>query len=164
MILSRHLAVIQLTSANVRLSWVKEGGSEDRLGRLRGFRFERLCLHRLALIIGGKLKHLRLRCLVPECQSLMATFFRPRTVSFAGGNKRAVVRWQFASPDPLIAPQALGRLKTCQGPRGKRAAGITARERNSSGPTRRTCDNLVSVWQTLNPFKRRSRPGEAHDS
>ena len=90
---------------------------------LRGFRFERLCLHRLALIIGGKLKHLRLRCLVPECQSLMATFFRPRTVSFAGGDKRAVdpSSGQFASPDPLIAPQALGRPEDM--PRAAREAG-----------------------------------------
>ena len=62
------------------------------------FRFERLCLHRPALIVGGKLKHPSLHCLVKECLSLTSTRFSARPVSLAGRDKDLLVHWQFASP------------------------------------------------------------------
>jgi hypothetical protein len=62
------------------------------------FRFERLCLHRPALIVGGKLKHPSLHCLVKECLSLTSTRFSARAVSLAGREKGLLVHWQFASP------------------------------------------------------------------
>jgi hypothetical protein len=101
-------------------------GSEDRLGRLSGLRFESLCLYRSALIVGGKLKHPSLHCLAKECLSLTPTRFSARPVSLAGRDKDSLVHWQFASPS-----------------RGSNGPG-EARERKSSGPTRRVCDSLVS--------------------
>ena len=80
--------------------------SEDRLGRLSGLRFEGLCLYRPALLVGGKLKHPSLHCLAKECLSLTSTRFSARPVSLPGRDKDSFVHWQFAFPDPLIAPQA----------------------------------------------------------
>jgi hypothetical protein len=80
----------------------QESGSKDRLAGLSGFRFERLCLHGLAIMVGGKLKHLSLRLLVTECLSLTSTFFSARPVSLASRDKGSLVRWQFASPEPHV--------------------------------------------------------------
>ena len=49
--------------------------------RVSAFHFESLCLHGLALIVGGELKHLSLRCLAAECLSLKSTFFSARGIA-----------------------------------------------------------------------------------
>ena len=57
------------------------------------FWFERLYLHRSALVVGGTLKHPSLRCLVKECLSLTSTFFSARPVSLASRDKGSLVHW-----------------------------------------------------------------------
>ena len=96
-------------------------GSKDTLGHLNGLRFESLCPYRPALIVGGKLKHSSSHCLVKECLSLTSARFSARPVSLAGRDKDSLVHWQFASPDPLIALQAPGRLEDMR--RAAREAG-----------------------------------------